>query len=269
MTVLEMRNIGGTSSPPLSPSYSADSNRMTLFLFARSIFPLAMKIGLFFLGQGLFLVALTVRSPHARKFFFPPIVVISIYLLFSPLKTGLPFIADYLFTCGHLSNVIIASDYLILTDVQATLRLKGQTVSISTLPFHSRLNWAIELVGSPRGIGWTHEPSKVLPKPRRAYERNDSLTKFTIDQVTRLSFYIFLFLLVDTYDKWDAPKQLHPLLLRPVNALVWVTPVIVFLDGVHRLLGLILVHARRLKPGDWIPLFGPWSEAYTIRRFWG
>jgi len=214
-------------------------------------------------------VALTVRSPHARRFFFLPIVIISIYLLSSPIKTGLPFIADYLFTCGQLSNVIIASDYLILTDVQATFRLKGQTVPISTLPFYSRLNWATELVGSPRGIGWTHEPSKVLPKPRRAYERNDNLTKFTIDQVTRLSFYIFLFLLVGTYDKWDTPKRLHPLLLRPVNALVWAIPIIIFLDGIHRLLGLILVHARRLKPGDWIPLFGSLSEAYTIRRFWG
>jgi hypothetical protein len=228
-----------------------------------------MKLGLFFLGQGLFLLALTVRSHQTRGFFFPPIAVINVYLLFSPVKTGLPFIADYLFTCGLISNVIIASDYLLLTDVQATFRLKGQTVSISTLPFSSRLSWAIDLVGSPRGIGWTHEPSKVLPPPRRAYERNDNLTKFTIDQVARLSFYIFLFLLVSTYDEWDMPRRLYPLLLRPVNALVWAIPIIVFLDGAHRLLSLILVHARRLKPGDWIPLFGSWSEAYTIQRFWG
>ena len=228
-----------------------------------------LVIGLFFLGQGLFLLALTVRSPQTRRFFFPLIAIINIHLLFSPVKTGLPFIADYLFTCGHISNVIIASDYLLLTDVQATFRLKGQTVSVSTLPFLSRLNWAINLVGSPRGIGWTHEPSKVLPRRRRASERNDNVTKFTVNQAAHLSLYIFLFLLVDIYDKWDVPRRLYPLLLRPVNALVWAIPIIVFLDGVHRLLSLILVLEQRLEPGDWIPLFGSWSEAYTIQRFWG
>ncbi|KAF8626963.1 hypothetical protein AX15_004617 [Amanita polypyramis BW_CC] len=234
---------------------------------------LTMKLVLFLFGQGLVVLALTVKSAYIRRLFFLPIACISLYLVFSPLQLPFPFLANYLFTCGHLSNVLIASDYLLLTDAQAELRLQGQTSSISTLSFYSRLKWVVSLLGSPRGIGWTHEPSKALP---RAHPRNNDLMKFTVHQVARLSFYIVLVLLVGKYKQWDRailvnvlPQQLPDFFLRPIGVLIWAIPVIVFLDGMHRLLSLILVHARYLKPRDWIPLFGSWREAYTIRRFWG
>ncbi|KAF8639112.1 hypothetical protein AX17_001727 [Amanita inopinata Kibby_2008] len=234
-----------------------------------------MKTGLFLLGQGILCLALTVESVRIRRLCFIPIAGISLYLVFSPMKGIFSFPVDYFLACALSSNLFVASDYLLLRDVQTELHLEDPTAE-QPPPFHSRFKQAVLLLSNPRGIGWKHQPSNALSRPQQDYQQINAITKFTVDQVVRLTFYMALVHLTGTYDQWNpyiyekGPSiRLSALFLRPISSLAWAIPVVVFLDGSHRLLSLILIHARYLDPKDWAPLFGSCWEAYTVRRFWG
>ncbi|KIL63500.1 hypothetical protein M378DRAFT_79605 [Amanita muscaria Koide BX008] len=236
-----------------------------------------MKVALLLLHQVLFILALTVKVTHTRRLFFLPIATISLYLGLSPLRTGLPFPVDYLLACGQLSSLVIAADYLLIKDVHKDLRMKGETASPATLPFFARLEWAIHLLNSPRYIGWAQEPSRALPPRWRERQRANSIKKFTLDQSIRLASYVVLFQLAaictprhqfgDGKDPFGIP--LTALGRRLMGIVLGVIPIVTLLDGVHRFISLILVLSRIWQPKDWVPLFGSWREAYTLRRFWG
>ncbi|KAM6492380.1 Membrane bound O-acyl transferase family domain containing protein [Amanita muscaria] len=240
-------------------------------------FSLPIKVALLLLYQVLFTFALTVKSTRTRRLFFPPIATISLYLGLSPLRTGLPFPVDYLLCCTQLGNVVIASDFLLIKDVHKDLQMKGQTASPATLPFFARLEWATHLLNSPRFIGWAQEPSKALPPRWREHQRTNSIKKFSLDQLVRLTLYVVLFWLAAIYTpryRLGDGKDLFGIPLtalgrRGMGILLGLIPIFTFFDGGHRFASLIFVLCRKWQPKDWIPLFGSWLEAYTLRRFWG
>ena len=198
-------------------------------------------------------------SPY-RWMFFPPVAVIATYLL---LRSNVEAVTTLL---------LIASDFLVLTDVQRELRLKGQTKSISDAPLSDRLIWAVKLITGPRGIGWEHEPTAALA-PRPA-----GLTRgqFIVSRVKLLVLYA---LLLDvgqmiirhnpSFHKTALPIAEQGLLSCSYAMLTYLIHCASIMTIVHTLIpSLVLVTAGLSEPSEWPHIFGSWSDAYTIHNFW-
>ena len=199
-------------------------------------------------------------SPY-RWMFFLPIAVIATFLVFR---------TDSVETTSFF--LLVASDYLLLTDVQRELRLIGQPKSISDAPLSDRLIWAVKLITTPRGIGWAHEPTAVLP-PRPNLTRG----QFIILQVKRLVFYALLLDVGQMITRNNPPfhsKTAPPMAEQGVlwcsyamlNFLIQVVSTTTIVQNL--IPSLVLVTAGLSEPSEWPPAHGSWFDAYTIHNFW-
>ena len=199
-------------------------------------------------------------SPYRWMFFLPIAVITTTLILFGVNAEPIVIL------------LLMASDFLLLTDVQRELRLIGQPKSISDAPLSDRLIWAVKLVTTPRGIGWAHEPTVALP-PRPT---NLTRGQFIVSRVKWLVFYVLLFVLGQTIVRHNpsfhitAPPIVEQgLLLRSyaLSAFVLNTWSILAILG-NIIPSLVLVTAGLSEPSEWPHLFGSWSDAYTIHKFW-
>ena len=198
-------------------------------------------------------------SPY-RWMFFLPIAVIAAFISFRVAAEPVAIL------------LLMASDFLLLTDVQRELRLIGQPKSISDAPLSDRLIWAVKLVTGQRGIGWAHEPTAALPP------RPTSMTRgqFIVSRVKWLVFYALLFGIGQTIVRRDpsfhitAPPIVEQgLLSRSYATLVFVINTWSVLAIFGNLIpSLVLVTAGLSEPSEWPHLFGSWSDAYTVHNFW-
>lgn len=197
-----------------------------------------------------------------------PIAGITIYLVFFT-TTGSSS-DDQALGCALLSYLCYASDYILLTDVQRQLRLKGQPTPAFDLPLKSRLWWGVQLHFGPRGVGWTHEP-KLPPRPPQTTRRG-----FVVSQLLWASFYILLNDIAGIHNRWNPSfsKDGPPLTQgswtwRAVGVLGFATAASATLCTLHCLLSALSVTIGMSEPQEWPHLFGPLGESYTVRRFWG
>jgi len=203
----------------------------------------------------------TKPSPY-RWMFFPPTVVIAMFLLFH-------FNVDS-FSVGV--QLLSASDYLLLTDVQRELRLIGQPKSISDAPLSDRLIWTFKLLTALRGIGWAHEPTTALP-PRPT---NLTRGQFIVSRVGWVVFYALLFdvgqMLIrhnPSFQDTAPPMAEQTLLWRSWTMFTFlITVPNIFVIGMNLIPSLVFVIAGFSEPSEWPHLFGSLSEAYTIHNFW-
>lgn len=95
----------------------------------------------------------------------------------------------------------------------------------------------------------------------------------------QLAFHILLVDIAQTY------KRVNPLfrfigddalslgaqgyLLRCANILAYMAVSYGMLNIQYYVMGIIGVASGFWEPAQWPDAFGPWSDAYTIRRFWG
>jgi len=197
-----------------------------------------------------------------RCMFFLPIAVMAALLLFrfnfEPFPVGV--------------QLLSASDFLLLTDVQRELRLVGQTKSISDAPLSDRLIWAFKLVFGPRGIGWAHEPTAALP-PRPT---NLTRGRFIVSRVGWLVFYALLFdvgqMLIrhNSAFQGTAPTMAEQtLLLRSLTFFTFLITFPIFYIIILNLIpSLVFVAAGFSEPSEWPHLLGSPFEAYTIYNLW-
>lgn len=213
-------------------------------------------------------LGLTEATPWARKVIFAPIAALSIYLVFFTASDSLP--NDYFQGCATMINLFRMSDLLLLTDVQKEIRKKGETRNISTLPFFTRLWWALSLYVSLRGVGWDHEPTSHLPTPPKT-----SKLRFVLRQTVALaqSYLLFNFgnllvLLNSSFSEGGPPFTSQKWWLRP-TVIGQTLQVKGFLQGLYVICSIIGVVANLSTPYDWPPLFGSFTGAYTVRNYWG
>jgi len=200
-------------------------------------------------------------SPH-RWMFFPPIALTATFLLLR-----------FNYTVEAVMILLLsASDYLLLTDVQRELRLIGQSKSISDAPLSDRLIWAFKLVTGPRGIGWAHEPTAVLPP------RPTTLTRgqFIVSRIKWLVFYALVFDVGQmlarhnpSFQQTAPPLAEQGLLWRSYTMFTFfiISPTFLIM-GWNLIPSLVFVTAGFSEPSEWPHLFGSMSEAYTIHNFW-
>ncbi|KAF5318705.1 hypothetical protein D9619_011003 [Psilocybe cf. subviscida] len=80
-----------------------------------------------------------------------------------------------------------ASDAILLCNRQRELRKIGQNKHTSKMSLLEGLKWSTNLVSTPRGIGWTHEPTD-----HSAPKFDCSRASFIASQLMWLVFYILL-----------------------------------------------------------------------------
>jgi hypothetical protein len=226
------------------------------------------KPSLFLLAWGITLLSLVVRPSPYRGFLFIPILSICLHLAFYTTSGDIP--SNHGVTCALFSLIFSSLDLTVLTDVQNELRLVGQKTSISTASLSDRFWWALRLLSSLRGIGWTHEPTThILPHP------TTSRVRFLWDQLLRTAKYIIIFDVVkvislsNPYFLKGGPSLTDAGLLWRLTVLAHVITVYVSVARLYTIYSIVSVSLGLTVPGDWPPLFGYLGDAYTVRRSWG
>ena len=216
------------------------------------------------------LAALIVKPSPLRRLFLVPIFLGLAYFFRSKLQYH--FAPEYSFACLFFSQLFIASDYILLTDVQRELFLKGQKEPAFRLSLFERIKWGASLFINHRCVGWSHEPTYALPP------RPSSLTrqKFISQELGRLAQDLVLFEVLTTYSNRSGyflsngrSMAADGLFWRMVNVLVYGNSAIVSMNMSHRFVGILGVLLGYVEPQDWVPMFGSRRDAYTLQKFWG
>ncbi|KAJ7064700.1 membrane bound O-acyl transferase family-domain-containing protein [Mycena amicta] len=229
---------------------------------------------------GLYLVLLQLPlvvkpSPH-RRLLFIPVLLLTVYTLFSSKGR---FLDDYYMSLNWLTYFWTASDYILLTDVQRELRQvpvhpqDKLTNGVENGSLWRRVCWANSLFLSPRGVGWAHEPTTTLPPHPPA---DTPRTRFIL---TQLRTAVVLFLL---HDLCNIHVRSNPMFYpdgpgwradgwpwRFVVVLSWGLSASSAMCLLYTLMSVLAVGTRLSQPDAWPALMASPGEAYTIRRFWG
>ena len=218
-----------------------------------------------------YLAALIVKPSPYRRLFIVPIILVVTFFFQSALHDHS--FLEYTCSCFIVTLLFAASDYILLTDVQRELFVKGQKEPAFRLSLFERVKWATPLLINPRCIGWSHEPTYALP-PRQP----PSVTrrKFISQELGRLARDVVLFEVLTTYRVKTDYFSIHGRSMaadgffwRMVNVLVHGSFTMMSMGMSHRALGILRVLFGFVQPQDWVPLFGSFRDAYTLQRFWG
>ena len=219
---------------------------------------------LLFLSIPFLITGIAAKPSPYRWTFFLPIAGLCICIYHSKL------LSDTL-TAYLAIHLLIASDYLLLTDVQRELWPKNQGKSIWEAPFWARVKWSLILVATPRGIGWAHQPKYGIP-PRPTSGRR----RFILTSLGRVLLNIALIDLTNitiTYNpsfrRTAQPFAEQTLLWRSWCILQFLAITVPGLSVLYLSLGILSTAFGLSEPSDWPDLLGKFSDAYTVRRFWG
>ncbi|KAJ3713261.1 hypothetical protein DFJ43DRAFT_1044001 [Lentinula guzmanii] len=179
---------------------------------------------------------------------------------------------NYIYATSSFCLFFHALDFLAITDTYAELRLVGQMKSPLSMPFLSRFWWSWKLILTPRGIGWTHEPTNVIP-PR---PKSQSRISFIISQLPSTIILIFVAdaanLLLRSHPGFlpggPSIAEVGPL-MRYMNVLLFASSSFYALQLQYKLFSISVTAIGLSHPEHWPDLMGFWSDAYTIRRLWG
>jgi hypothetical protein len=164
-----------------------------------------------------------------------------------------------------------ASDYILLTDVQRTLRRvpPNRTAApkeiIENASLWHRTRWAVVL---PRSVGWTVLPAHSVAGTSRA-----------VFIVQRLWRALHLFIIHDAsklHQRWnpmftsDGPGwRADRWMWRTIVVTGWCLSNYSIISLVATVVNVVNVACGLSKPEEWPPFFGSPADAYTIRRLWG
>ncbi|KAF7368734.1 BTB domain-containing protein [Mycena venus] len=243
---------------------------MHLNIFVWRPFPYAY----FTLYFGLIIFSLVAPSSPYRRLLFVPILLLTCRLLYDNE-------AGYLTSQLWFMTMLMASDYILLTDVQRELhqvpdavdtRSPGITMrNIENAPLKTRIKWALQLFCNTRGVGWAHEPRFVFAS--RA-PPNTSRINFILQQLARLCLCLLLFDLANLHAQWNPAFSLRLGMVaagwrwRLVGTVVWAVGAGTAILAAHCTLSILAVGLCLSRPQDWPPLFGSLGDVTSVRRFW-
>ncbi|KAK0467579.1 membrane bound O-acyl transferase family-domain-containing protein [Armillaria novae-zelandiae] len=213
--------------------------------------------------------SLIVRPNPYRWILWVSIVVGDAYLAFT--TTHHP-VVDYFLGSVYAGSILLASDYILLTEPQKELRLRGQKDAVDSAPLSERFRWGIRLWSSLRGVGWTHEPNRLCAP----VSPETSRLEFIRRRLLVVAMNVFLLDAMSIYNRSN-PAFLgdgismadRPWLLRYVDLLAWVWTSQAQMRILHGIVSIISVLSRLSMPRDWVDPFGSLLDAYTLRRLWG
>ena len=220
----------------------------------------------------LIFLAIVQRPSPYRKLWFLPVFFLSLYLFFfQPITSGFSTTGNSL-GCALATSILTASDYILLTDVQNELRLQNDKQHIPSAPLRTRMGWALRLLMSQRAIGWTHEPTRRIGSKPTA-----SRWAFVISRMFWVAYYVVLFDLLQIMMQWNFAVIKGE--VKYGGKFGWLITRISFLPCLIEIhLGVSMTYSSMAaasvtlgltEPRQWPPIFGHWSEAFTVGRYWG
>ncbi|KAJ4474273.1 hypothetical protein J3R30DRAFT_3507258 [Lentinula aciculospora] len=214
------------------------------------------------LSKAISTLGMVVRpSPH-RWLFFLPVVALNGYCYFNE------FSEDSV-RANVIIETLIASDYILLTDIQREFRQIGQRDAIVNAGIWARLKWTLQLLCSPRGVGWAH--TSIIP-PRPHISRREFLRSRLLSLVVAIISNDIAFLL--TFIDHGFSKRASTFYQRSILWQFWATSLFFFrlkssIEVYLLIIALLLVGTGLSEPDTWPDFFGTLSDAYTVRRWWG
>ncbi|KAF8626961.1 hypothetical protein AX15_004615 [Amanita polypyramis BW_CC] len=220
-------------------------------------------------SQLVYFASLVVKPSPYRPLFMLPVTLGTIHFFRSTLQYHSPL--EYTYACGALGQLFVASNYILVTDVQRKMFKRGQKEPAYRLPLLGRVKWAADLFSSCRGIGWSFEPTHALPPPPSV-----TRTKFIFQELRALTWDVICYELCMAYMRNNPSFAANGyslgaggILWRTVNVLSMGIAALVTLRTPYRVLSILCVLTGFWEPQDWVPLFGDLLEAFTLQRFWG
>jgi hypothetical protein len=220
-------------------------------------------LALYILSKCICITGITIRPSKYRWMLWLPIAAINTYCYFSASNNP--------FHLQLLIDLLTASDYILLTNVQHELHQVEQQEPISSFGLWTRFRWAVWLLLCPRGVGWTHEPRLILPP-------HPNLTRMKFIQSRLISLIVVLIgsdiasIIVSNdpgFSKHAPPFNQQSLLWRVRATALFFFRLRSTVTLHYYVAALISVGTTLSEPSLWPDFFGRWSEAYTVRRFWG
>ena len=149
----------------------------------------------------------------------------------------------------------------------------------SNFPPLKKFWWMLDITYNPRVIGWVQEPRNHLPQhpppsPQTFFWK--TLLKIVYNVIVAdLAASVFTGSSAfdsRAHDPADGPETYLtavPLPRRMLYVLAFGARMASSFHVLHGILSLVCVVFGRSSPTLWPDLWGRWSDAYTIRRFWG
>ncbi|CAF9922109.1 hypothetical protein IMSHALPRED_005340 [Imshaugia aleurites] len=142
-----------------------------------------------------------------------------------------------------------------------------------SMPLLSKLKWSAALYVNPRGIGWNYQV-KGIPEQRAS----DTRRGFFIQQFKEIAVvYLALDVLNIYTSRYYYKPGVDPLTLT-IRADTWPRGIwnaysgmanqVLTTSYLHLQIATFSVLLGGSQPKDWPPLYGSFTEAYTIRRYW-
>ena len=149
----------------------------------------------------------------------------------------------------------------------------------SNFPLTRKFWWMLDLAYSPRMVGWVQEPRNVIPSyppPSRRTFLWKTFLKFIINVIIA-DFTTSVFASTPAFDNrlhdpTDGPETYLaavPLLRRVPYVLAFGIGTGASMSAGHNALALVCVGLGHSSPTVWPDIWGPWGEAYTVRKLWG
>ncbi|KAI6120485.1 hypothetical protein EV401DRAFT_1407107 [Pisolithus croceorrhizus] len=180
--------------------------------------------------------------------------------------------ADYSFGAILGTGVLQSVRFLLLVRPMEEYRHESDKVPAYELPFMQRFFWSLNVVYSPRAIGWSFmAENSVVPVEPRHQTRASFIA-------SRLRWLLSHYLLLDVATLY---MRCNPVLssrasiasqgyiMQCLNVAVACCQYYAMLTCMHCAAAVLAVGLNLSKPQAWPQLFGRWKDAYTIRKFWG
>ncbi|KAJ3832728.1 membrane bound O-acyl transferase family-domain-containing protein [Lentinula raphanica] len=213
-------------------------------------------------------LGVTSRSFNVRRSLFAVILSISYFTIFATSTEDPPLNYGYATAMGSLA--FQALDFLVLNESSKfVLVAQHEHDDKSFVPRHLR---AWQLILTPRGIGWAHEPKDILPPHPPPQPRHT----FVLSQLCSAAVWLIIGDFVNLASRSHPGFQVDGSsiadvgpFMRILNVFLFAVPSVATLQIQYKMLCILTTTATLYRPQDCPELFGEWKEAYTIRRFWG
>jgi hypothetical protein len=207
---------------------------------------------------------------YRRVILYGAIAWISLYIITS--TTTLYPISDFGLGCVTAARLVMAFDWVVLTRSRDELRPLSQRVPTSQLGIVDRVKWATDLSMNIRGIGWNFQISglqTVVDISRWRFMRN-RLRRLLMDYfiIDAIHFIWNSDPITYKHTRFDPSLFSFSGFIDRCHNLVWGVSACLVIDMAFNAGSALSVAIKHSNPVDWPEIFGPWGEAYTVRRLW-
>ncbi|KAI9056294.1 hypothetical protein FKP32DRAFT_1585720 [Trametes sanguinea] len=221
-------------------------------------------------------ILLTIRPPIPLRLVLSALASYHTYTLVAGHTTGGGPTHDYAAASaigGRWAGMLVLSW---LCDPMKDWRYEDEKVAPADYPFLKRFYYAACIVTSPRSLNWNVEVANV-PPPKASGSRRE----FLRDRILRTAQCALMLDLAQSYINLQPslaylgteafPGGWRGFVLKFLCRLAWYVRSYTVMKLLSNLVSIFCVATGLFNgnPKDWRPMFGNWSDAYTVRRFWG